>query len=481
MVNAPFEPFRGSGSLRIKNETLRLIVVLAALPITTGIIGIFVHDLVTVHSVALVVVGAMVLIALGRGRFIGGSVRIHESQFGHIYEIVAECARMLRMPMPHVYLRDDPFTPIVAVGMGDPYALVISSNWIDHIRDDEFRFLIGRELGHIAAGHTRLSSLLSTNGRENNVVAFLFGAWLRVIEYTADRVGLLCSGGSLEVAYSAIAVSTFHNVGRKIDMRSFADQRREIDAEPALRFGEWLSATPYVTNRIGRLATFAKDPLLGQWLPQFQANAAGGATTSHAPAPITPRVFAGPWRRGCAFLIDLVLILAIMPQSNTIFSGDTPPPPAVTSKTTVDPKTGKAKHDVNINIKSLDVDDSTIKVLEDNDAPADTIAAVKKFKRGSWLMGLIDSGLMYVVFLAYLVVLVGIAGQSFGMMICDLRVVDSSFRKIGIGRAIARYVVFWISFIPLFVGFIAMFRRVQPFEKWTQTRLVTSSATSANV
>ena len=76
--------------------------------------------------------------------------------------------------------------------------------------------MIGRELGHIASGHTRLTSLLSVNGNENVIVSLVFGAWLRKLELTCDRVGLLCCG-SLDSAMRAVAISSFGHFGRKID------------------------------------------------------------------------------------------------------------------------------------------------------------------------------------------------------------------------------------------------------------------------
>ena len=121
--------------------------------------------------------------------------------------------------------------------------MVISAQFVEHFQPDELRFLIGRELGHIASGHTRYTSLLSSNGRENGVIAVAFGAWLRRIDYTADRVGLLCCG-SLDAAMRAIAVSAFGSVGRRVDLGAFASQLKELHAEPSLRLAEWTASTP---------------------------------------------------------------------------------------------------------------------------------------------------------------------------------------------------------------------------------------------
>ena len=67
--------------------------------------------------------------------------------------------------------------------------------------------------------------------------------------------------------------------------------------------------------------------------------------------------------------------------------------------------------------------------------------------------------------------LVTIAGQTFGMMIAGLRVVTIDFRRPGIWRSAARYllaVVLW----PLIVAMSFFWRRVLLHDRWTQTRLV---------
>ncbi|MGA8533672.1 MAG: RDD family protein [Candidatus Tumulicola sp.] len=64
-----------------------------------------------------------------------------------------------------------------------------------------------------------------------------------------------------------------------------------------------------------------------------------------------------------------------------------------------------------------------------------------------------------------------LAGQSFGMMIAGLRVVTIDFRRPGIGRAIARYVL--VLFLwPLIIGLSFFWRRILLHDRWTRTRLV---------
>jgi Zn-dependent protease with chaperone function/uncharacterized RDD family membrane protein YckC len=437
VVHVRLSLFTGADSLRVRGERRRLTLTLLFLPVTLGVVGFFFENTFTLHSLLLIVIGAMLFVALSRGRFLGGGVRIRAGQFDQVYEIVAECARTIGVREPHVFVRDDPFVPIVAVGTGEPYALVISAQWIELFSPDELRFLAGRELAHIAAGHTKLTSLLSANGRENAVIAIAFGAWLRTIEYTADRVGLLCCH-SLEAAFSAIAVSTFHKVGRKIDLHSFAEQRRELDAEPSLRLGEWLSANPYATNRIARLAAFARDPLYLAWSPRLENRR--DATPS---ADDTAR-FAGFWRRAAAFVIDYTIVSALNPASQRALhaKGNLPPEAA--------------------------------QEIARSGMPAPIAQVVAWLGDGRSATSVIHDGVTWLLLTLYVVLLVGFAGQTLGMMICDLRVVGERRERIGIGRTVTRYLCLFAS-LPVLVGVFSIFRRIQPFEKWSRTRLISGS------
>ncbi len=450
-------PFSGRESLRIRGERARLVLTLLCLPLSLAVVGFFFQNALTLRSVVLILIGALLFTALSRGRFLGGGVRIREGQFEHVYAVVAECARTIGVAPPHVFVRDDPFVPIVAIGTGEPYALVISATWIELFSPDELRFVVGRELAHIAAGHTKLTSLLSANGRENAVVAVAFGAWLRVIEYTADRAGLLCCG-SLNAAFSAIAVSTFQHVGRKIDLHSFAEQRRELDAEPALRMGEWLSATPYATNRIAALAAFARDPLFQTWSARF-AQRRDALAPAAPPAPSAEderKRYAGFGRRVAALAIDFAVISALMPD----LSGDAP-----------NGAIRKAAGPVQAVISDKDAQQA---LAQAPPVVSEAVHSVFGLSAGGPHFHVVTDGLVWLLLAAYVVVLVAFAGQTLGMMICDLRVVGERRERVGLGRALMRYACLLAS-ISLVVGLVTIFRRVQPFETWSRTRLVSGS------
>ena len=56
----------------LRGEHARLVLTLAFLPVTLAVIGIFLQNSLTLHSLFLIVIGAMLFVALSRGRLLGG-------------------------------------------------------------------------------------------------------------------------------------------------------------------------------------------------------------------------------------------------------------------------------------------------------------------------------------------------------------------------------------------------------------------------
>ena len=475
------DPFTGPASVRLPHEWLALGLSVVVLLVAAALLKWFTQSDTLLKEVALLLVVGMLYVTLSRGRLLGGSIRVHAGQFGHVYEIVEECSRKMRMATPQVFVRDDPFVPIVGVGIGDPYAIIISAQWVDHLTPDEMRFLIGRELGHIGGGHTRISSLLSINGRENALIAIIFGAWLRRIEYTADRFGLLCCE-SVDAATSAIAVSTFHLVGRKIDLAAFAGQYREIAAERSLQMGEWVAATPYATNRIAALQRFSGDPNFRYWSDAFR-------TAKNEQVVLTPVVmqrknYVGFFRRLAAYAIDLTILNVLYPRDLVTAQID--------KQTTGDADSdGDPASGVAIAKKVVgalgDDDDTPAPSGSPHPTPAPdasphpqgahAVSVPHGHFHVSSLQNLPSDIVGWIIFFVYLVLLVGIAGQTFGMMILGMRVVRTNMEPLGIGRAVWRYGIFVLT-LPYSI--FRIFGRIQPFEKWSGTRIVTGSTPRAS-
>ncbi|HME82693.1 MAG TPA: M48 family metallopeptidase [Candidatus Eremiobacteraceae bacterium] len=288
--------------MRWPRETFMLVMCVVFAPLTIGLITYALHEELAASAIGILVIGAFAYTAMARGRLLGTSVRVHQKQLPRVFGVVESCCKMLGVSMPLIFVREDLRVPLAAVGLREPYALIVSTVWLQQLADDELKFLVGRELGHIYARHTRLTSLLSPNGADNPILGFVMGPWLRRTEYTADRVGLLCCG-KYDTAMRAILTTQFRDIAGAIDPTPFIEQRDEIETDPSLRVGELIGREPYATHRVHALRVFAGSPLFDYWRGRFDAFASSGETAVYK----QPRGFLFP----AALFIDGFLIILL--------------------------------------------------------------------------------------------------------------------------------------------------------------------------
>jgi hypothetical protein len=132
---------------------------------------------------------------------------------------------------------------------------------IDQMSPESLQFFIGRQIGHIRAGHTGLRMLLRPFGTGIPVIgklldSVIFGHWIKCTELTADRAGFLACD-SLTVAVStmlkfSVGVSLFE----KLDIREFLEQINELHSVGG-RMTEIMAEQPYLVKRIRLLTQFA--------------------------------------------------------------------------------------------------------------------------------------------------------------------------------------------------------------------------------
>ena len=502
------ELFKGPRSLREPSERIAFwLTAIFSLPAALAI-GYLLHESIGASQAALFIVVAMVYVTLARGRLLGSSVRVHELQYPRVFAIVKRSCAALEIPMPLIFVREDNYVPAVALGFGEPYALVLSSHWIELFSDDELSFVIGRELGHIAAGHTRFHSLLSVSGNENPVVSLIFGAWLRRCTLTCDKVGLLCCG-TLDAAIRAMGIAAFHEFGRRVDYQAFAEQHAEIQNDAVLRLGEWLSSEPYATRRIASLRRFIATQSYAAAEAWFLRERAAEPPALAAPGQtkVATRDCAGWWRRFAAWGIDAVVVTAII----TSFGGTVASSLGKRADSSVvsvsrgnvkisEPGvsvtiSGKNKTNAGIHVErpgfawknpamtggatSSPVPSPAPTASPDKLGPiefTDQGPAVNVFGSDIPLSAggvgdLIHRLGFFFWFPVYLALLVILAGQTFGMMITGLRVVTTEFRRPSLGRTLLRYLI--VGFLwPLIMPLSVISRRVLLHDRLSKTRVV---------
>lgn len=205
--------------------------------------------------------------------------------------LVEDCAKILGVPKPTIYIRNSPLTISYVVSISDHDFLVLTSGLLRLFEDspEELRFIVGRELGHIKCRHTKikraayglLSAIQSINlsavPTEYQLVlpTLAFGrlfTWARESEISADRAGLLCCQDP-QIAYDAL-MRLLHGLNAKsswIDptqptfdaekvQRDFQQWQNEPLVKFVSHFQRFSLESPFIPERLAALTMWAESP-----------------------------------------------------------------------------------------------------------------------------------------------------------------------------------------------------------------------------
>ena len=181
--------------------------------------------------------------------FLANSVRASEQQFPHLYQMLLDGSYVLDLPrVPELYIMLDPQVNAMAIGTDKPF-IVVTTGLIDLMDEEETRFVIGHELGHVLSGHsvyrTMLYHLIALAARLALVPiawiglkAVIWGLeeWFRKSELSCDRAGLL-AGQDVPAARRALMKMAGGPHLAELSADAFLEQAREYDAVPDVREG----------------------------------------------------------------------------------------------------------------------------------------------------------------------------------------------------------------------------------------------------
>src|SRR6185369_5267592 len=139
-----------------------------------------------------------------RMMFLGGAIRSDHRQHPRVHRLFAEAAATLDVTsLPELYVEMSPLINAQCVGMTKPF-IVVTSAAVAQLDDEELRYILGHEIGHMLSGHAvyRTMMLILRNLATNlawlpigsialrGIIAAL-QEWWRKAELSADRAGLL--------------------------------------------------------------------------------------------------------------------------------------------------------------------------------------------------------------------------------------------------------------------------------------------------
>lgn len=201
--------------------------------------------------------------------FMGSTVRVSPQQLPRMYRIAKECADTLGVAVPTLYVMNSPVMNAFTFGTDEDSIIVVHSKLIDDFTDEELKFVVGHEMGHIQNKHVVYGTALRL--LKTNLSIFLrwiappaemaLAAWARRAEITCDRAGLLCVG-DLQVAertFMKMACGST-KLYDELDTVAYLEQL-EATQQGMGRLGEMLMSHPYLPKRIRALQIFAESAL----------------------------------------------------------------------------------------------------------------------------------------------------------------------------------------------------------------------------
>jgi Zn-dependent protease with chaperone function len=134
--------------------------------------------------------------------FLASAVRVTPTQFPRVHRLKEEVYRTLDAPADYpLYIQQEPHLNAFAYGMEKPF-IIVNSALARLTDDDELRFVLGHETGHVMSGHALyntmariLVSLANMGfpivGLAARLVLEALLAWQRQAELSSDRAGML--------------------------------------------------------------------------------------------------------------------------------------------------------------------------------------------------------------------------------------------------------------------------------------------------
>ncbi|GAA2738771.1 M48 family metallopeptidase [Pedococcus aerophilus] len=179
---------------------------------------------------AVLLLAAPVLVYFLRGQLYAQQrltgVKISETQYPEAHQMLLDACAHYGLPkVPDAYVvLGNGMINAAASGHGFKRFIFLYSDLFEiggeARQPDALRFIIGHEVGHIAAGHTSYWRIVAISGSQ--WVPFLGSALSRSQEYTADNFGYSLVPHGSAGAMSTLAAGKYLN--RTVDVNAFADR-----------------------------------------------------------------------------------------------------------------------------------------------------------------------------------------------------------------------------------------------------------------
>ncbi|MET9605384.1 M48 family metallopeptidase [Streptomyces sp. NPDC006512] len=179
--------------------------------------------------------------------FLSESVRVGETQFAHLHEMLRDACYILDLErVPQMYVQQDPKPNAMCIGLDEPI-IVVTTGLVELLDEEEMRAVVGHEVGHALSGHSVYRTiLLFLTGLALKVAWIPLGnvaimalvtalrEWFRKSELSADRAGLLV-GQDVNASMRGLMKIAGGNHLHEMNVDAFLEQADEYEKSGDLR------------------------------------------------------------------------------------------------------------------------------------------------------------------------------------------------------------------------------------------------------
>src|SRR6266513_1524451 len=96
-----------------------------------------------------------------RLEYLGRAIRVDHRQHPRVHRLFAEAAASLDLAeLPELYIEFSPNLNGTCIGMSRPF-IVVTSRAVELYDDEELRYVLGHELGHLLSGHAVYRTMMA--------------------------------------------------------------------------------------------------------------------------------------------------------------------------------------------------------------------------------------------------------------------------------------------------------------------------------